>query len=114
MNSSSSRLIFSVISSTSRERTASRSRSMKTSVIAWVVLIRISLEGLARSFLFEIGVAREAFLVAPEELARLLQGHALGPQGRLRRLPDLRHQVVAAVAHVRSEEHTSELQSPMY
>src|SRR5262245_49556210 len=95
MNDSRSLLIRSVMSAMSPRSTASRSRSIKGSTIGASVFITI-----LPSILLQISVSREPLLVAPQELLGLLEAHALGPQGALRRPAHPRHQVVAVVAHV--------------
>src|SRR5262245_48582813 len=98
MYDSSVCLIRWAMARTSPRRAASRSCSIRGSTVV-TVCIGFSFPSL-KSFVFQISVARQPFLVAAQQVARLLDRHLLGAQGSLGRLPHLRHQVVAAVAHV--------------
>src|SRR6202035_4866855 len=110
MRSSSSSLIRAAIAAVSRSRTAARRFSIKGSTSRAILLMACPFarrfartppgSGIRRgtgALLFEIGVARQAFLVAAQQLARLLERHALGAQGRLGRPAHPRHQVAAVV-----------------
>src|SRR4051794_17489542 len=95
MKDSRSSLIRSVMAWTSPRRTASQSRSIKGSTtVAWVFMRSPS------SILLQVSVSRQPFLIAPQQGLRLLEGHALGPQGGLGGPPHLGHQLAAVVAHV--------------
>src|SRR5262245_5695718 len=102
MKDSRSSLIRSVMAWTSPRRTASHSRSIKGSTtVAWVFMRSPPiLHPIRPSVLLQISVSRQPFLIAPQQGLRLLEGHALGPQGRLGGPPHLGHQLAAVVAHV--------------
>src|SRR5579863_5696743 len=80
MVSSRTCLIRAAIAAVSPSSTAARRFSIKGSTSRATLLMAFPF---LTSVLFEIGVARQPFLVAPHQQPRLFERHALGAQRRL-------------------------------